>query len=46
MTRQAVVYPDELCKGIAKGLRKQMEKDGRMMRGGLGYVCDVDDCQE
>ena len=42
-TKQAEVYPDELCKEIVRGLKRQMEKDGRMMRGGFGCVCAVDD---
>ena len=34
-TTQADVYPGELCNDIVQGIRRHMEKHGRMLRGGL-----------
>ena len=41
-TRKSEVYPDKLCQEIVRGLKKQMESDGRAGEGHAGSVCAVD----
>ena len=41
-TKQAEVYPEELCRSIIRGLRQQMHEDGRIMDGCIGSVCAIE----
>ena len=42
-TKQSEVYPEELCKEIVRGLKRQMRKDGRIARGSVGSICSIED---
>ena len=39
----AQVYPDELCIEVIRGLRDQMEVDGRLLNTGIGCVLAVEE---
>ena len=42
-TQRAQVYPEKLCRHIIIGLVRQMQEDGRLGTGEIGYCCAIDD---
>ena len=40
-TRKSDIYPDELCKDILRGLKRQLEDDDRWTTGVIASVCAV-----
>eukprot|EP00974_Lingulodinium_polyedra_P037854 3629949-Lingulodinium_polyedra.AAC.1 len=45
-SREPAGYTDEVYREIARGMKAQMRKDGRITQGGTGCVCAVDEGEE